>query len=378
MTLLTGAPRTRDTTTRSASGGRVVLAAAARSWPAVAAAVVAFTSAVLVLSLGAQALGVRVPLVVALVLGAAMGVISSTPVRRAMEQRTEGPRGTTSLAVSSTLFAALLAVLGLAMAVPAVCVTAGVYAVLLLPTRRRLLESLVLTGTSSAGALGAQALGWVDGVVSVPAAALFGAALFVVAAPSLSHVADTSRRAHRAAADLDEQRRRHLAEIEHAARHDPLTGLANRRGLGEQLRSAAREAAPTSVTALVCLDLSGFRAVNDVHGHDAGDELLREVARRLLAGVGPGDCVARTGGDEFVVVLRGLPGSGRARVVAERLRRDLSAPVDLAPGVSASVRVSCGVSCSSGDVGARDLAAAADAQLHLAKLESRPVQERLG
>jgi diguanylate cyclase (GGDEF)-like protein/PAS domain S-box-containing protein len=93
------------------------------------------------------------------------------------------------------------------------------------------------------------------------------------------------------------------AELHRHALHDPLTGLANRRlligHLEDALRSAGRHTRPGQ---LFYLDLDGFKDVNDEHGHAAGDEVLRELARRLTALLGPDDTAARLGGDEFVVL----------------------------------------------------------------------------
>ena len=102
---------------------------------------------------------------------------------------------------------------------------------------------------------------------------------------------------------------------------DALTGLANRRALERTLdgRADARRRTRSRSVALLMLDLDGFKAINDTHGHAAGDEALREVARRLRRCVRERDLVARLGGDEFVVVLTDL--GGRSRAVQDSIDR---------------------------------------------------------
>jgi diguanylate cyclase (GGDEF)-like protein len=94
------------------------------------------------------------------------------------------------------------------------------------------------------------------------------------------------------------------------ATHDPLTGLANRKLLDEELEHALARARRSGANVGVAfIDLNGFKAVNDQHGHDVGDQVLIAVAERLCCQVRAGDIVARLGGDEFVVVLESI-GSG--------------------------------------------------------------------
>ena len=112
--------------------------------------------------------------------------------------------------------------------------------------------------------------------------------------------------------------RRAEAVQRHQASHDALTGLGNRRTLLEVLHAGPRAGA-TGTSALVLLDLDGFKAVNDRYGHTRGDEVLREVARRLSAVARAGDVVCRLGGDEFAVVLGGLEGEQDARACAQRI-----------------------------------------------------------
>ena len=118
------------------------------------------------------------------------------------------------------------------------------------------------------------------------------------------------------------------SRLEHAAMHDETTGLPNRRLLEERMRDQV--IGEGHARAVVFLDLDGFKAVNDELGHAVGDEVLREVGRRLQSVVREGDIVARYGGDEFVVVC-GVSGSADAGEIAERLRATIRDPFDFLP-----------------------------------------------
>jgi diguanylate cyclase (GGDEF)-like protein len=116
----------------------------------------------------------------------------------------------------------------------------------------------------------------------------------------------------------------------HLAHHDPLTGLPNRRWLLERLREALRDAdAAQRRVALLFIDLDGFKAVNDTHGHAIGDALLRAVAQRLRGRVRAGDTVCRLAGDEFVVLLPSIADREAASDVAALLRAALARPFAL-------------------------------------------------
>lgn len=112
------------------------------------------------------------------------------------------------------------------------------------------------------------------------------------------------------------------------ANRDPLTGVGNRRAFDETMRCelAARGAAAGrrdrdgAPLALLLFDLDDFKGVNDRHGHEAGDELLRQTAERLLGAVRAGDAVARLGGDEFAIVLEGACSPDEVRAAAWRVR----------------------------------------------------------
>ena len=136
------------------------------------------------------------------------------------------------------------------------------------------------------------------------------------------------------------ERRRQRAEVAHQQLQErqmrlaaqvvecPVTGLPNRRGLHTHIARALRRLRNShgAVTLLFC-DLNGFKEINDLYGHQVGDELLIEIARRLRRGLGPGDVLARLGGDEFVVLTTaGTEPEGEAFTLAERLQQRLGEP----------------------------------------------------
>ena len=119
--------------------------------------------------------------------------------------------------------------------------------------------------------------------------------------------------------------------LQHIARHDPLTDLPNRELFHDRLQTsllwAGRNQTPL---ALLYLDLDKFKQVNDTLGHPVGDLLLQEVAHRLRQCVRESDTVGRIGGDEFLVLLNGIPLRQQALLVAEKIRVSLARPFDLA------------------------------------------------
>ncbi|WP_241762828.1 putative bifunctional diguanylate cyclase/phosphodiesterase [Aromatoleum aromaticum] len=122
-------------------------------------------------------------------------------------------------------------------------------------------------------------------------------------------------------------RKRAEADIQHLAYHDTLTGLANRFSLTARLQLSVAEARRNGQRlAVMFLDLDRFKHINDSLGHPVGDELLKQVARRLRDAVRETDTVARLGGDEFVVVLQGIGGAHDVTHVAAKLLAQLSAP----------------------------------------------------
>lgn len=130
----------------------------------------------------------------------------------------------------------------------------------------------------------------------------------------------------------------------HLAQHDTLTGLPNRRLLTDRIHMSIENAKryKTSI-AVLCLDLDGFKHVNDTWGHDCGDVLLQQVGERLRKAVRSTDTVARTGGDEFVVVLAQLPLPAHSAFVASKIIKVVSEPYDLGNKREAIVGTSVGI-----------------------------------
>lgn len=112
------------------------------------------------------------------------------------------------------------------------------------------------------------------------------------------------------------------------ALHDPLTGLPNRRELEQRLNDAMINVASDDTSVYVLyMDLDNFKPINDDLGHDVGDQVLQEVARRLQAAVRRGDTVARVGGDEFVVVLQRMESHAVVVSIVESILATMKEPI---------------------------------------------------
>ena len=117
------------------------------------------------------------------------------------------------------------------------------------------------------------------------------------------------------------------AQAQQQADRDGLTGLYNRRKLGELLETAVAHALQDGQrVGVLFIDLDGFKGVNDVHGHSAGDKLLTTVAARIAARARTGDIVCRYGGDEFVVILPRVANMAAALQVADSIRNRVALP----------------------------------------------------
>jgi diguanylate cyclase (GGDEF)-like protein len=126
-------------------------------------------------------------------------------------------------------------------------------------------------------------------------------------------------------------------DLKELALHDPLTGLANRRLLNELLEvGLARSLRSGLPLAVAFLDLDDLKTVNDAHGHDAGDVVLCETARRLMSLVRGADVVARIGGDEFVIVYE--PTDTSSDDLIPRIKSALSSPIRIAQNVTVPAR----------------------------------------
>ena len=134
---------------------------------------------------------------------------------------------------------------------------------------------------------------------------------------------------------------------QYMALHDSLTGLANRRLFEELLRHGLAEARRRKDGLGVCyMDLDGFKPVNDTHGHEAGDEVLREVGERLRHELRSNDSVARLGGDEFAWLFSGVHGEADARHALERCLLAIQRPIALSSGLSVKIGASIGLALS--------------------------------
>ena len=176
-------------------------------------------------------------------------------------------------------------------------------------------------------------------------------------------------------------RKRVEALLERQAFHDPLTGLPNRMLFMNRFESSFRRAnrSPGRRTfALLYIDVDRFKGVNDSLGHQAGDDLLCEISRRLERCVRPGDTLARIGGDEFTVLLEGIWAEDDAIAVARRVAEELGAPIPVR-GQEVSASVSVGIDLAiAGYERPEDMLREADAAMYRAKAAGRARYEVAG
>jgi diguanylate cyclase (GGDEF)-like protein/PAS domain S-box-containing protein len=150
--------------------------------------------------------------------------------------------------------------------------------------------------------------------------------------------------------------------LHHEATHDALTGLPNRR----RMQDALDNSLSVDAVAVLFVDLDGFKPVNDAHGHEAGDELLRQVAARLSACVREGDVLARVGGDEFVVLMPGVTAQADADTMSHRVRRAVELPFEVL-GTEILIGASVGVHLATTDDDPDQALRAADHAMYAVK-----------
>ncbi len=160
-----------------------------------------------------------------------------------------------------------------------------------------------------------------------------------------------------------------LEQLEHLASFDVLTSLPNRRMFLDHLNQNVEIARRNELRiALMYLDLDGFKQINDCHGHEAGDLVLKSAASRLLDSVRKSDTVGRMGGDEFTVVLGSIKNCDDASKVAEKVLKALCLPITLPSGTSVQIGASIGISVFPNDAGSSDkLLAVADTTMYEVK-----------
>jgi len=161
-------------------------------------------------------------------------------------------------------------------------------------------------------------------------------------------------------------------QVRYLAHHDVLTGLPNRgvaeRRLREAMQQSTRSGQPVAV---LFIDLDRFKTINDSLGHQTGDALLKQVAQRLRESIRDADVVSRFGGDEFVVLLNGVTGSGEALQIAQRLRASLGTPY-LVDALELNVSCSIGIAMFPDDAADMDeLMRHADTAMYQAKASGR-------
>lgn len=207
-------------------------------------------------------------------------------------------------------------------------------------------------------ALAVDVLGRLDGVTSLEGRNLNGIAALLVIAPIGSAI--YAARRYREGM----QAQRALATL---TVHDGLTGLPNRRFLGESFRQmllAQRQGIGRLVVLFV--DLDRFKVVNDTYGHEVGDHLMRAVADRLVTAMRPGDVVVRFAGDEFVLLAGGVPSAAVAERIASQVIHVLETPFELGQD-RIQISASIGIAIDDGTATTDDLVRDADAAMYQAK-----------
>jgi len=160
------------------------------------------------------------------------------------------------------------------------------------------------------------------------------------------------------------------SELQSLAYRDQLTGIANRRGFADGFDRVKSKASEGARLALLLIDIDHFKAINDRWGHQAGDEVAAELARRISVVLRPNDVCGRWGGDEFIVLFSDL-GMRPLKVIGDAMHRGLSNAVILRSGTPVPVTVSIGACLVEPDETVEQVADMADAALYMAKENGR-------
>lgn len=144
-----------------------------------------------------------------------------------------------------------------------------------------------------------------------------------------------------------------LEKLRRYAFHDKLTGLPNRRLFEDRVRARISNASrhPSRKFAIASLDLDRFKDINDVYGHETGDKVLKETARRIRACIRAEDTAARMGGDEFVILFHEINQVADAEKIANKIRRQVSSPMELD---SKKILISCSIGVAAYPEGGKD------------------------
>ena len=186
---------------------------------------------------------------------------------------------------------------------------------------------------------------------------------------------EAERYASQLSVSLEKEERANVAlrkserDFQHAALHDSLTGLANRKQFGDILRSLIDEYKkdPTTNFQVLFLDIRSFKNINDSLGHTIGDKVLVIAAKRFVRMLNPADTVARIGGDEFAIILRDLSSVAKAQKVARRIYQSLTQPFSLS-GNSISIDLNIGIApCDAEYDTPEEILRDADIAMHYAK-----------
>lgn len=198
---------------------------------------------------------------------------------------------------------------------------------------------------------------------------------------SLAVMADAVQDNMRTLEHLVEER---TAELHALAYRDQLTGIPNRRGFSNSFASLQANAPEDARLGLLLIDVDSFKTINDGYGHQAGDEVVTEIGRRISTVLRPSDAYGRWGGDEFIVLFSDL-GTRALKFIAEAMKRGLANPVELKDGRSVPVTVSIGAALVEPGETVEEVADMADAALYQAKEDGRdrvvvydPTATRLG